>query len=68
MSDATYGRIMDFVRRNYVPGSPLFPLGVQVKLVIDEDCAPDEPELLETPYLELRLCQVDYADLRRRAA
>jgi hypothetical protein len=66
MTDETYERIRDYVRRNAVPPSDIFPEGLSISVHIDHDLADDEPRLLEQPYIELHLSPGDYADLQAR--
>lgn len=65
MTNEMYERICDFLRRNTVPPTSMFPKGLGVPLVIDDDLA--EPQISEEPYaLGLKMSRADQADLERR--
>lgn len=66
MTDETFGRIAEFVKRNAIPPTEYLPKGFPVKVVVDAALADDKPELLEDPYVHLRVSKGDFADLKRR--
>jgi hypothetical protein len=66
VTDETYKRIVDFVRRNSVESAVLGALG-RIPIFVDADVPDDEPELSEEPYaVALRLSPADHLDLKRR--
>lgn len=66
MTDETFVRITEFVKRNAVPATK-YMRELPVPVYVSDDVPDDEPELSEEPYaLGIRLSPADHEDLRRR--
>lgn len=64
MTDETFERILEFVRRNSVPG--LGRAG-EIPVYVSEEVPDDEPNLSEGEYaVGIRLSPADHEDLKRR--
>jgi hypothetical protein len=67
MTDETFERIKEFVKRNAVPAGEVFEKGLSIPVYVSDEVADDEPDLSEGEYaVALRLSPNDFADLGER--
>lgn len=66
MTDATFERVLEFVKRNSIPG---IGRAGEVPIYVSEEVPDDEPDLSEGEYaVGIRMSPSDHADLQRRVA
>jgi hypothetical protein len=64
VTDATFERIVEFVKRNSIPG---IGRAGEVPIYVSEEVPDDEPDLSEGEYaVGIRMSPADHEDLKRR--
>lgn len=67
MTDETFNRIVEHVKRYSMPPNPLFPNGLNIDVVVDSSLQPDDIRLGSFGYSSpIRLCEADFIDLSKR--
>lgn len=67
MTDETFERIKEFVKRNAIPAGEVFERGLPIPVYVSDEVPDDEPDLSDGEYaVGIRLSPADHDDLHRR--